>query len=102
MQRVISCYEEDSEHLMLPRGCIEDVEKVFKEHSIELEVVSESFEGENILGNFNGQLTAQQEEAVLELMKYENGTLAASTGFGKTVVLSTYCTKENKYVNHCR
>jgi electron transfer flavoprotein alpha subunit len=86
MQRVISCYEEDSEHLMLPRGCIEDVEKVLKEHSIELEVVSESFEGENILGNFNGQLTAQQEEAVLELMKYENGTLAASTGFGKTVV----------------
>ncbi|MBT2729479.1 DEAD/DEAH box helicase [Bacillus sp. ISL-75] len=85
MQRVISCYEEDSDHLILPRGCIEEVEKVFKEHSIELEVVSESFEGENIQGNFNGQLTAQQEEAVLELMKYENGTLAASTGFGKTV-----------------
>lgn len=85
IQRVISCYEEDSEYLILPRGCFNELDRLLKELSVEPEVINDAFEGENIFANFNGQLTSQQEEAVLELMKYENGTLAASTGFGKTV-----------------
>jgi hypothetical protein len=64
LQRVICCYEEDFEHLILPRGCYEDLKKLLKENSIELERVYESYEGENIQVNFHGQLTAQQQEAV--------------------------------------
>jgi hypothetical protein len=93
MQRVISCFEEDSKHLILPRGCYAELVKLLKEHSIEMEIVTEQFEGESIEANFAGHLTSQQEEAVLELMKHENGTLAASTGFGKTVTAAALIAK---------
>lgn len=85
IQRVVSCYEENSEYLILPRGCYEEVEKLLKGYSIELEIENESFEGDDLRVNFNGQLTSQQEDAVQILLDHENGTLAASTGFGKTV-----------------
>jgi superfamily II DNA or RNA helicase len=93
LQRVISCFEEDPEHIILPRGCYEELEKLLKEHSILLEIVNDSFDGENIEVNFNGQLTSQQEEAVLSLLNNENGTLAASTGFGKTVTAAALIAK---------
>lgn len=32
-----------------------------------------------------GQLTMQQEEAINQLVKHDNGVLAAETGFGKTI-----------------
>lgn len=93
MHRVISCFEEDSKHLILPRGCYPELVKLLKEHSIEMETVTDQFGGESIEANFEGQLTSQQEEAVLELMKYENGTLAATTGFGKTVTAAALIAK---------
>ncbi|WP_045516685.1 TOTE conflict system archaeo-eukaryotic primase domain-containing protein [Neobacillus niacini] len=93
MQKVISCFEEDSKHLILPRGSYAELEKLLKEHSIEMEIVTDQFEGESIEANFKGQLTSQQEEAVTELMRHENGTLAASTGFGKTVTAAALIAK---------
>lgn len=85
MKRVISCFEEDSQYLILPRGCFEDLKKVLKENSIELEMEDHSFTGENIEVNFKGKLTSHQIDAVSTLLNHENGTLSASTGFGKTV-----------------
>jgi superfamily II DNA or RNA helicase len=93
IQRVISCFDENSNLLILPRGCFTGLEKLFKEHSIEMDIDTNHFEGEDIEANFNGQLTSQQEEAVSELMKYENGILAASTGFGKTVTAAALIAK---------
>lgn len=85
IQKVIICYEENSEYLILPRGCYEELEKLLKSYSIELEIENESYEGDYLQVNFNGQLTSQQEDAIQKLLEHENGTLAASTGFGKTV-----------------
>ncbi|MGG1674283.1 TOTE conflict system archaeo-eukaryotic primase domain-containing protein [Neobacillus sp. NRS-1170] len=93
MQRSISCFDEDSEYLILPRGCFEEVQKLFTEHSIEMEIVDESYAGENIQVNFGGQLTSQQDEALIELLKHNNGTLAAATGFGKTVTAAALIAK---------
>jgi superfamily II DNA or RNA helicase len=93
LPKVISCFEEDSEYLILPRGCFEDLENIFNEYSIEMELVNQQFEGETIKVNFNGQLTSQQEDAVLKLLDHENGTLAASTGFGKTVTAAALIAK---------
>jgi superfamily II DNA or RNA helicase len=93
LQRVISCYEEDSEYLILPRGCYEELAKLLKEHLINMEIVDSQYDGETFEANFNGQLTSQQEEAIAELLKYENGTLAATTGFGKTVTAAALIAK---------
>jgi superfamily II DNA or RNA helicase len=93
LQRVIKCFEEDLEHLIIPRGCLTELDKLFKDLSIGMEIIPEQFLGENIEASFNGQLTSQQDEAVLELMKYENGTLAATTGFGKTVTAAAVIAK---------
>jgi len=93
LPKVISCFEEDSEHLFLPRGSFEGLKNIFDEYSIEMELVNQQYEGETIEANFNGQLTSQQEEAVLNLLNHENGTLAASTGFGKTVTAAAIIAK---------
>jgi len=93
MKKIICCYEEDPEYLILPRGSFGEFEKILKENSIELELEDHSFAGENIDVNFTGQLTPQQEEAILALKNYENGTLAASTGFGKTVTVAALISK---------
>lgn len=85
IQRIISCSHEDSEHVILPRGCMDDLKKLFKQHSIKANIIFEHYEGDKIVAVFNGNLTVQQEEAVAQLYNHTNGVLSASTGFGKTV-----------------
>lgn len=93
--RTISCYDEDAQHLILPRGCLEDLMKLLNEHSVDINFVDESYEGESIEVFFNGKLTAQQEEAVAELYRHTNGVLSATTGFGKTVSAAALIAKRN-------
>lgn len=94
IKKVISCYEENSQDIILPRGCFEELKKWLKENSVDLEIEDQSFTGENIEVVFNGQLTSQQEDAVSALLNHENGTLAASTGFGKTVSAASLIAKQ--------
>lgn len=83
--RIINCSEEDTEHLILPRGCQEELERLLKETGIEIEIIDSRFDGQSIDVTFNGQLTSLQLEALAELGSKENGVLSATTGFGKTV-----------------
>jgi superfamily II DNA or RNA helicase len=93
--RFISCYEEDNKHIILPRGCLEELEKLLKEYGIEQEIIDESYEGDHLEVSFKGRLTTQQEEAVNELQMHSNGVLAATTGFGKTVAAAALIAKRN-------
>lgn len=93
IQKMISCYEENSEYLILPRGCLEKLEKLLKEYSIKLEKEDQSYTGEEVEIHFKGKLTSQQDEAVSALLNHENGTLSASTGFGKTVTATALIAK---------
>lgn len=83
--RIINCTEEDSEQLILPRGCQEDLKTLFKELGVGLEFVDSRYEGDSIDLAFTGQLTSLQTEAVSQLLANESGVLSATTGFGKTV-----------------
>jgi superfamily II DNA or RNA helicase len=85
IQRIINCTWEDSEHLILPRGCLEDVMRLLKEMKIEAEIKNLQYEGEKIDVNFHGTLTSLQEQAVSSMLIYDKGVLSATTGFGKTV-----------------
>ncbi len=84
--RMINCSAEDAEHLILPRGCQQDIEKVLKEFKIEIEYEDLRYEGEPLPITFIGQLTSLQTDALSQLLLYENGVLSATTGFGKTVI----------------
>lgn len=83
--RMIDCTQIDDNMLILPRGLIEKVEEVFSKYKIALTILNNQFVGKSIDAKFYGQLSFQQEDAITSMAKYDNGVLAADTGFGKTV-----------------
>jgi superfamily II DNA or RNA helicase len=83
--RIIDCTQINDNMLILPRGLIEKVEEVFFKFKITLKIIDNQFVGNSINAKFYGQLTTQQADAVTSMVKYDNGILAADTGFGKTV-----------------
>lgn len=53
-----------------------------------VEIDDERQQGRNINVEFNGELRPEQNKALKELTKHDNGILHAATAFGKTVVCS--------------
>lgn len=87
--RVIACAEELAQHIALPRGCVGDLEELFKAHGVELQVEDQRQEGEALHVELKGELTAVQQEAAEALLRYDFGVFVAPPGVGKTV-LGTY------------
>jgi hypothetical protein len=84
--RVISCSEDFSEHIGLPRGCVDEVLAVFKFHGANVELQDERTLGREIEVSFNAELRPEQKEAINQVLHYDQGVLSAPTAFGKTVV----------------
>ncbi len=84
--RVISCSEDFPEHIGLPRGCIDEVLAEFKFHRVNVELQDKRTIGREIRVSFKAQLRPQQQEAVNQVLLYDQGILSAPTAFGKTVV----------------
>ena len=84
--RIISCAEDYREHLALPRGCFEEIKRLFKELGIKLKLHDERVSGETLSCRFQGTLRSEQQLAANALLKHDTGVLAATTAFGKTVV----------------
>jgi superfamily II DNA or RNA helicase len=84
--RVIDCAELLSRHIALPRGCREAMESLLAHLSVTLRWRDERSTGQTVEAAFLGKLTTEQEIAVAALLQHETGVLAATTGFGKTVV----------------
>jgi superfamily II DNA or RNA helicase len=82
--RIISCSSETDQYLCLPRGCKNDVIAILEATQILWK--DERNKGRSIDVEFNGVLRLDQGMALAELKSHENGILAATTGFGKTVV----------------
>jgi len=86
--RIISCCREFPNHLLLPRGCLEDVQQLLNAHEIGIDIQDKRFTGKRLPTKefkFIGKLRPQQKRAVEELMRFDIGVLCASTAFGKTV-----------------
>lgn len=83
--RMIDCTKIIGETLILPRGVLEGVQNLIRKHEISLTVSDNQQSGEPIDISFRGQLTSQQEDAVNAVSEFNNGVIAAETGFGKTV-----------------
>lgn len=77
-----------SGYIQIPRGLQEELLKNAKQADIEYEIEDERQQGISIDVNFQGKLRIEQDKALKELTKHDNGILYAATAFGKTVVSS--------------
>jgi hypothetical protein len=84
--RVIGCADDFADHIGLPRGCLDDVQALFKAHNIKAKIDNECLKGTSIDATFRGELHPSQQVASDKMLAYDNGVLSAPTAFGKTVV----------------
>lgn len=84
--RVVACAELFSQHIALPRGCRAAIEDLLGSLNVGLRWRDERNAGQTVEATFLGELTKEQKTAVTALLRHETGVLAATTGFGKTVV----------------
>lgn len=85
--RIISCADVTDDWLALPRGCEDALSEFFEENTVSVEVDDKTNNGHPIDVSFKGTLRQEQEEAVNQLMAYDNGILSGTTAFGKTVAV---------------
>jgi len=84
--RIIACAEEHSDHIALPRGCMEEVHELLSDLNVETMVEDERNHGEPLNLAFQGTLRPEQQAAATTMAAHDIGVLAATTAFGKTVV----------------
>ncbi len=84
--RFIRCYDEDAAYLHFPRGTLEDLRKILEEAGSSVEIKDTRLIHDALKLKFQGELTANQEKAMREVLKHETGVLVAPPGAGKTVM----------------
>ena len=77
-----------SGNIQIPRGLQDELWENIKQADIDYEMEDERQQGRKINVDFKGELRPEQDKALKELIKYDNGILHAATAFGKTVVSS--------------
>ncbi len=84
--RVIDCAENHPQHIGLPRGCMEDLVCTLASLGIRARIRDERCAGTSLAVAFQGELRPEQMLAAESMAAHDNGVLAATTAFGKTVV----------------
>lgn len=77
-----------SGYIQIPRGLQDELLENIKQTDIDYEMEDERQQGRKINVDFKGELRPEQDKALKELIRYDNGILHAATAFGKTVVSS--------------
>ena len=93
--RIISSVEETDEYLGIPRGCEENLIDLFNSANATYTIENKTNCGDTIDVSFNGDLRENQIPAAKALLAHDNGVLAATTAFGKTVI-GSYLISERK------
>ncbi|MCG5531267.1 DEAD/DEAH box helicase [Halorhodospira halochloris] len=83
--RIISCAENLSQHVAIPRGCLEAVLDLLHDNQIRPVLRDERLAGQKVKARFTGKLRQDQKAAVEQMLKHEFGVLCAPAAFGKTV-----------------
>ena len=86
--RIMSCAELHPRHVGLPRGCLDEAVELIRHHGAEVAVEDRACSRRPASGRvrFLGELDVTQVKAFDALDADDNGVLAATTAFGKTVV----------------
>jgi superfamily II DNA or RNA helicase len=84
--RFISCARIELGYLALPRGCLDDVLTLLKEHNIGVQIDDKREPGTKLSGvKPLFTLRKNQQVAIKEVARHDTGILHAPTAFGKTV-----------------
>ncbi len=84
--RIVACAEDYPQHLGLPRGCLEEVQKLLTDLKVKPVLRDERSAGQPLTVSFQGELRPEQKAAANAMIGHDTGVLAATTAFGKTVV----------------
>ncbi|MDD4890073.1 MAG: DEAD/DEAH box helicase family protein [Phycisphaerae bacterium] len=84
--RIIACAEDYSQHIGLPRGCLEDACGLMESLKIKPLVRDERCGGTPLGVSFHGDLRPDQTAAAEAMLAHDTGVLSATTAFGKTVI----------------
>jgi len=84
--RVIACAEDHSEHIALPRGCLDEALDLFQTLKIKAQIHDKRFPGRALQVTFSGALRPEQQHAASAMLAHDFGVLSATTAFGKTVL----------------
>jgi superfamily II DNA or RNA helicase len=84
--RIISCSEETTQYLCLPRGLASEATEFLANLGVKVDSRDETNPGRTIDVSFRGDLRDEQPQAAAALLAHDMGILSATTGFGKTVI----------------
>jgi len=83
--RYIDCSDETENTLLLPRGNIDQIQKLLNDCNAPYKITDNREQGMRIEVNFSAELYAEQKAALQAMLESDIGILSAGTGFGKTV-----------------
>ena len=83
---IISCADETTDYLCLPRGCDLDLFAELEQYGVDVHLTDRTHHGKKIDVAFNGQLRDEQPLALHQLLQHDTGVLSGTTAFGKTIV----------------
>ncbi len=84
--RIIACFEEHGEFLLLPRGCAYEAGSLLANNGFEMAIEDRRNKGVPLDVMFTGELTPLQAEAVQGVKGHDIGVIVAPPGTGKTVM----------------
>ncbi|SFA90446.1 hypothetical protein SAMN05216249_104185 [Acetitomaculum ruminis DSM 5522] len=84
--RIVFCGYDDSGYICIPRALLDYVVDRFNEVDIPFLLTDNRCTGTPLDVSFNGTLYEEQMRGALTILEHDNGILAATTSFGKTVV----------------
>jgi len=83
---IISCCEDFTKYIGIPRGCLDEVVELFHSLKIKTKIIDKRFSGTPISFKFQGTLRTEQQAAAQAMLRHDTGVLSATTAFGKTVI----------------
>ncbi|WP_419770491.1 MAG: TOTE conflict system archaeo-eukaryotic primase domain-containing protein [Candidatus Marinarcus sp.] len=84
--RVIKSYEEHNQFLKLPRGLLVQIKELFQANDAQYSIEERRFFQAEQFGKVLFTLRKEQNEAIKEIIKYDNCICVAPPGFGKTLI----------------
>ncbi|MEW6087054.1 MAG: DEAD/DEAH box helicase family protein [bacterium] len=91
--KYIFCGEIVGDELFLPRGTLDSCLYICNKVGAKVIIRDERLNPKRLKINFNGKLYNEQQSAVNEILKYENGVLSSPPGLGKTVMACAIISK---------
>lgn len=84
--RIVFCGYDDAGYICIPRALLDSVRERFREADIPFSLTDNRCTGTPLDVSFNGTLYDEQMKGAKAILEHDNGILAATTSFGKTVV----------------